>query len=295
MLYTNLMGVPSQIYGDLRAAQSGLPVVNALVRLQQTGVSTYTDNFGHYRLVTVPGVFTVELRHPCYDVQFIADVECLQDDSTRLDANLTRPVIHLAFSSLNLIVPNRLESTQDVPVENSGDGILRVRASVLGNFADETWLRVSPEELDIPPQSNGTFTVIISPDTSNNQNWDYQGAITLHTNSCPDTVVRIPVNAYVLDAPDRSQPAPDAFTIRNIYPNPFNNATRITYTLPQAQEISLAVYDLQGRAAQLVAQGWQTAGEHSISLSGDNLAAGIYFLSLTGREQHTTQKIVLLK
>ena len=40
---------------------------------------------------------------------------------------------------------------------------------------------------------------------------------------------------------------PDSFEIVNIYPNPFNPVTTISYSLPEESNVSIRIFDILGR------------------------------------------------
>ncbi len=89
---------------------------------------------------------------------------------------------------------------------------------------------------------------------------------------------------------------PDRFALFGNYPNPFNPSTTIRYSLPAAQKITLAVYDISGRLVQTLVDGRQTAGTHTVTLDARHLASGVYFYRLTGDNgQNVSHKMVLLK
>lgn len=80
------------------------------------------------------------------------------------------------------------------------------------------------------------------------------------------------------------------------FPNPFNPATELTYTIPASGEVSLIIYDIQGREAARLIDGFQSAGSHKITWNADNLPSGIYFARLsTANGQSQTRKLVLMK
>jgi photosystem II stability/assembly factor-like uncharacterized protein len=79
------------------------------------------------------------------------------------------------------------------------------------------------------------------------------------------------------------------------YPNPFNPATEIRFSLPQAGIASLIVYDVTGRVVATLAEGLLAAGEHHRTFNGAALPSGLYFARLSAGSYHTTQKLVLLK
>jgi hypothetical protein len=84
------------------------------------------------------------------------------------------------------------------------------------------------------------------------------------------------------------------------YPNPFSNHTSISYTLPEAMQISLAVYDSRGQKLAQLAEGRMSAGRHEARFDGSRLAAGIYhyFLQVVdakGRINTLKGKMVLVR
>jgi hypothetical protein len=90
-------------------------------------------------------------------------------------------------------------------------------------------------------------------------------------------------------------PVPQSFGVTAIYPNPFNPTTRISYALPTAGKVKLAVYDILGREVAILVDGVQTAGTQSVTFNGSNLASGLYFVRLSGTWGVSTHKMLLLK
>jgi hypothetical protein len=85
------------------------------------------------------------------------------------------------------------------------------------------------------------------------------------------------------------------------YPNPFNPQTIIAFDLPQAAEVSLAVYDLQGRLVRRLVDARQLpAGRNQQAWDGRDdrgltAAAGIYFYQFTADAERRTGKLTMLK
>jgi Secretion system C-terminal sorting domain len=81
------------------------------------------------------------------------------------------------------------------------------------------------------------------------------------------------------------------------YPNPFNAETRISLTLPLPSEVSVVVYDIQGRiVATLAYNETREAGTHDFTLNGSELASGLYFVQATVPGQmNEIRKLVLVK
>ncbi len=88
---------------------------------------------------------------------------------------------------------------------------------------------------------------------------------------------------------------PLKFALGQNRPNPFNPSTVIPYTLPQAAQVNLTVYEVNGRAVNTLVNGWQVAGNHEVSFDAANLASGVYLYRLQAGAYQASGKMVLLK
>jgi hypothetical protein len=78
-------------------------------------------------------------------------------------------------------------------------------------------------------------------------------------------------------------------------PNPFNPATKITYTLPQSTYVTLSVYDRLGRQVEVLIDQNQESGEHSAEFNASNLPSGIYFYRIKTPEKTEVRKMIFAK
>jgi len=79
------------------------------------------------------------------------------------------------------------------------------------------------------------------------------------------------------------------------YPNPFDNETKITFTLINPAYTRLIITDLLGINKEVLIDGWQSAGEHSISFKTDNYPSGIYFYRLEAGGEVITKTMVVVR
>lgn len=85
----------------------------------------------------------------------------------------------------------------------------------------------------------------------------------------------------------------------NNYPNPFNRSTNIQFQLIQSNRVTLKIYNSLGQAIQTLLNAALHPGIYSIGWngtdhSGNEVAAGIYFLQLKTDEVSVTRKMILL-
>jgi cytochrome c peroxidase len=88
---------------------------------------------------------------------------------------------------------------------------------------------------------------------------------------------------------------PAQFSLDQNYPNPFNPTTSIGYAIPEASNVTLMVYDVQGRLVTILAQGHHEAGTYQVGFDGSQLSSGMYFYQLRAGNVIQTQKMVLMK
>jgi len=100
---------------------------------------------------------------------------------------------------------------------------------------------------------------------------------------------------------DLNDPADTGYPLRlSNSPNPFNPTTTVAYSLPAADEVSLAVYNSRGQLVKTLVSGPATAGAHEVIWNGRDdagraCASGVYFCRLSTSIAQQTTKMLLLK
>lgn len=281
VMYENLMGTPTRIIGHVTSERSGAAIDNVLVIALETGVTGYSDGTGRYELGMIEGEFTLRYSHPCWETRTVSGVQTTEGDTTFADATLRRPDIELPVTSLNLFVQNEQSSTYDLWLHNSGNAALTVSAEVTGIEPNGHWVSVSPAEIEIEPGGDGLLGVTFSPDTSNEGQHEFLGTLTLHTNSCPDTVVNLALVIVVLDVPEqRGGIIPLETNLAPAYPNPFNPTVSLPVEIASGDEFSLRVYDLLGRETGELFNGALTPGRFVFQWNASEFASGRYIAVL---------------
>ena len=90
-----------------------------------------------------------------------------------------------------------------------------------------------------------------------------------------------------------------AFTLEAITPNPTDHRVVVGYAVPFDAEVSVLLYDLQGREVAVLARGPHRPGVYQATWSGEvdggRARAGVYFLQLSGSGVTKTRRIVVAR
>ena len=89
------------------------------------------------------------------------------------------------------------------------------------------------------------------------------------------------------------------FGLGKVFPNPFDESTLINYSIPEQCNISLKIYDINGRLIKVLHEGKQPEGNYSVKWngqdeSGNHISAGIYFIKLNSNGFNQTMKLCKL-
>lgn len=88
---------------------------------------------------------------------------------------------------------------------------------------------------------------------------------------------------------------PKQVVLEQNYPNPFNPSTKISFSVPNAEQLTLKVYDMLGREVAVLANGLYNSGKHSVQFDASRFSSGIYFYTLQTTQLSITKRMVLLK
>jgi DNA/RNA endonuclease YhcR with UshA esterase domain len=93
---------------------------------------------------------------------------------------------------------------------------------------------------------------------------------------------------------------PLTYQLLQNYPNPFNPETRISFEIPQAQEVTLVIYNVLGQKVRTLIDESFNAGRHIInwdglSESGLRVPTGMYFYRIKAGNYMAIKKMVMVK
>ena len=85
------------------------------------------------------------------------------------------------------------------------------------------------------------------------------------------------------------------FSLRAAYPNPFNPVTNLSFVLNTPSNISLKIYDINGKLVEAIDSKLYQPGLNNIQWNAASLSSGMYFVHLLNGSKQLTQKVMLLK
>jgi photosystem II stability/assembly factor-like uncharacterized protein len=105
-------------------------------------------------------------------------------------------------------------------------------------------------------------------------------------NSSADQITSVSDNEHIV---------PSEFNLSQNYPNPFNPATTINYSIPNAGQVKLIIYNAIGIKVADIVNEYKPAGNYSVKFNASNLASGIYFYRIESGHFSQIKKMILLK
>ena len=88
---------------------------------------------------------------------------------------------------------------------------------------------------------------------------------------------------------------PQAYVIKNAYPNPFNPVTTLSVELNTAADVSVKVYNLTGQLVAELANSYLNADNYQFTWNANMVPSGMYILRTEYAGNSSTQKLMLLK
>lgn len=120
----------------------------------------------------------------------------------------------------------------------------------------------------------------IYDETATNPGWYYYGSST-------------PVVRLNLDGPIGINEVNALSASLNIYPNPSNGPSTITYELKENSDVMVKIVDITGKTVMSLNQGRQTNGVHNVSVDLSSLPTGMYAYNVTAGNFSATKSVIV--
>jgi len=89
--------------------------------------------------------------------------------------------------------------------------------------------------------------------------------------------------------------APKKFELSQNYPNPFNPSTTIRYSLPEAGNVMLTLFNILGQELKTLVNEFKESGVHTINFDASELNSGLYIYKIEANGFTQTRKMTLIK
>ncbi len=88
---------------------------------------------------------------------------------------------------------------------------------------------------------------------------------------------------------------PEEFELSQNYPNPFNPSTTINFSVREAGNYKLTVYNIIGQEVATLVDESLTAGKYNVTFDAAEFSSGIYIYRLSGQNVNMVKKMILMK
>ncbi|MEM8557032.1 MAG: T9SS type A sorting domain-containing protein [Bacteroidota bacterium] len=240
---------------------------------------------GSYQRVRVKGEGTLILLGSAYTF-----------DELLINRNATL-ILDVANGPMTLNVATRFNIGADVEVRvvSFGGANPLLSANVTLNTTQTATLNVGARSNFIGTINAPSATVWVRTDAA------FRGAIAAREIKVNNrtTVVRhgTPVAApssVVASAGTAQDALPEVLEL-DAYPNPVVSSATLRFTLPEAGDIDLRVYDLLGRVVAEIATGTHDAGAHTAQFDATALPSGVYVVRLQTPRGAVTQRLTRVR
>jgi hypothetical protein len=226
-----------------------------------------------YSIVVDPYQFALDTRDPYHNIFGVWPRVVQNASEFGLDGAVTR---YRTWSEAREVLANggRISMSVGSPLYPNGHLIM------LAGFTTDG----RPIAHD-PAKSNG-YSYVFNK-TSISQSWFNKGGI---------SYTFYPVGSYPTSIENALENlSVDEFTLYQNYPNPFNPGTSISFSLPQAEQVKISVYDMLGREVAVLVNDYLESGIHTTLFDGKNLSSGVYVYRIEAGSFVKAKRMILLK
>jgi len=101
-------------------------------------------------------------------------------------------------------------------------------------------------------------------------------------------------NTDKLDFTSIPQVADNGSNFSKVYPNPMSSSAQIQFTLDNAANVQIAIYNAVGQRVRHLMDEFRPAGSHTVTFDRGNLNHGVYFYTIEAGNQSETKKLMIV-
>jgi len=88
---------------------------------------------------------------------------------------------------------------------------------------------------------------------------------------------------------------PFKYALYQNYPNPFNPVTKISFDIPEKNNVKIKIFDVLGKLVKVLLNETKDAGSYSVTFDGTNLPSGVYYYEIKAGNYTAAKKMALIK
>jgi len=172
------------------------------------------------------------------------------------------------------------------------------RVEVYELAQNNAWMNLSTPGGDVPAGGNTSLDVnIASLDLPEGvyTSWLHFTTNSLVAELFMPVTVTITAGAAVVSVDDDGVTQPLEWKFNGVYPNPFNPTASVSFSMKEAADAKAMLYNVLGQQVAVLVDGPLQAGHHQLTINGNNLSSGVYFLRFQAGPMQETRKVVLLR
>ncbi len=208
--------------------------------------------------------------------------------------------------ALDLHQPVRLADGVEVVFANENAEPLKVdiRKPSANGHTWEFTCRLNPEDEVLSLTFDGVATVpqafdvfLLEPETATAYNLRANPRLQFATHDLTEKRFQLVAGtkAYLHEQSLQAELHPSSFELLQNFPNPFNPATQIIYSLPEASHVEISVYNIRGEAVTKLVNERQESGSHTVVWNAEKVGSGVYFIRMQAGRVERIKKCLFVK
>lgn len=191
------------------------------------------------------------------------------------------------YDSTSTLIPP-CAAYNGIAVDKYNNKWITTRTGLL-KYNNESWKLYSKNNSPLPVENFGSAYI----DRNNNlvtTLWNYD-----YPNHYSYGLWFFNENGVTITDVKRQDILPANYSLEQNFPNPFNPATTIRYSIPAENKVSINVYNILGQKIKELVNETKQAGIFKAEFDGTGLPSGIYIYQLRSGSFIETKKLILLK
>ncbi|OGU54299.1 MAG: hypothetical protein A2V66_13960 [Ignavibacteria bacterium RBG_13_36_8] len=122
-----------------------------------------------------------------------------------------------------------------------------------------------------------------------------EGSFGIHNTKLVQKLLEDSIAKMTVASVENNDEIPVVHNLSQNYPNPFNPTTTIKFTIPEASNIKIIIYNALGKEVKTLMDEFKERGSYTLEWNATNLSSGIYIYKMETQNFFDVKKMLLLK